>query len=169
MNKEILNYYFWIINHSYTQICKCTSHIYFNSFLIHNDYNLTILTIFFFIIREIKIKLNRNGEMEYQVIIKQENKKKEIYSKGTYSIEARKMLFLNEKLALRTNENYYEDAINGTLDEPSNGVKWLTFLGDHLKFPSNDLIDYMHLIFEGVCRILFESGLIVKIKTSRFT
>jgi hypothetical protein len=59
------------------------------------------------------------------------------------------MLFLNEKLALRANENYYQDAMNGTLEEPTNVVKGLTFLGDHIKFPDNVLINYMHLIFEG--------------------
>ena len=66
------------------------------------------------------------------------------------------MLFLNETLVLRNTESYYEDANNGTLDEPSNGVKGLTMLGDHIKFPERILIDYMHLIFEGVCKILFQ-------------
>ena len=38
------------------------------------------------------------------------------------------MLFLNETLVLRNTESYYEDANNGTLDEPSNGVKGLTIV-----------------------------------------
>ena len=66
------------------------------------------------------------------------------------------MFFLNETLVLRNTESYYEDVNNGTLDEPSNGVKGLTMLGDHIKFPERILIDYMHLIFEGVCKILFQ-------------
>ena len=78
------------------------------------------------------------------------------------------MLFLNEKLTLRTNENYYKDAVNGTIDEPSNGVKGLTFLGDHIKFPDNVLIDYMHLIFERVCKILFQKWFNIKNKGCEF-
>ena len=64
------------------------------------------------------------------------------------------MLFLNEKLILRTQESYDEDALEGTSDITSNGVKGSTLLGENIKFPDKILIDYMHLIFEGVCKIL---------------
>ena len=57
---------------------------------------------------------------------------------------------------------------NGRPDEPSNGVKGMTLLGEHIKFPENVLIDYMHLVLEGVCKILFKKWFNSKNKNSEY-
>ena len=66
------------------------------------------------------------------------------------------MLFLNEPIQLRCNQTYNEDSYNGSPDQPSNGVKGITLLGEHIKFPEKILIDYMHLVLEGVCKVLLK-------------
>ena len=78
------------------------------------------------------------------------------------------MLFLNEQLILRTQESYDEDALEGTSDITSNGVKGSTLLGENIKFPDKILIDYMHLIFEGVCKILCHKWFNSKNKDQEF-
>ena len=45
---------------------------------------------------------------------------------------------------------------NGTPEEPNYGVKGEFDLFDILNYPNGILIDYMHLIFEGVCKFLLK-------------
>ena len=61
---------------------------------------------------------------------------------GSYSTKLKKMLFFNEPIQLHCNQTYIEDSYNGSPDEPSNGVKGMTLLGEHI------ILLYIYLKFD---------------------
>ncbi len=74
--------------------------------------------------------------------------------KGEYSDEFHKVIFPNQNTSKRTRESYQLCIQNGSIDSPCFGIKGTYSLSTILDLPKCIMIDYMHLVFEGVCKFL---------------
>jgi hypothetical protein len=74
--------------------------------------------------------------------------------RGEYTQDFNKTIFPSKNIIKRTSESYEMCLRNGSVNMPCYGIKGNFALARILDLPKSIMIDYMHLVFEGICKFL---------------